>query len=71
MLAVKIKWKGHCAKHPKFNPEAHGRGGIRGGCRSCEALFVVYEASLSIKRMMKVCDDSVPPELPGEHALPS
>jgi hypothetical protein len=70
-LKVKIKWKGTCAKHKKYNPEKHGRGGIRGACQSCEALFVVYDASLKLTRMIHVCEGTESTEQQGSLALDS
>lgn len=70
-LKVKIKWKGSCAKHKKYDPEKHGRGGIRGACQSCEALLVVYEASLNLTSMMRVCEGTKSTEQQGSLALHS
>lgn len=68
-LKIKIKWTSHCMKHPKYNPEKQGSGGIRGGCMSCEALLKVYESSLSFKKMMKVCEGTEPTESQSSLAL--
>jgi hypothetical protein len=40
---IKLKLKGKCPKHPRFNPEL-GRGAIRGGCSECMALYEVVAA---------------------------
>jgi hypothetical protein len=40
---IKLKLKGKCPKHPRFNPEL-GRGAIRGGCPECMALYEVVAA---------------------------
>ena len=40
---IKLKLKGKCPKHPRFNPEL-GRGAIRGGCPECMALCQVVAA---------------------------
>lgn len=42
MLTIKVKWKGKCPKHPRFNPEKQGVGAIRGGCETCNQLVSVY-----------------------------
>jgi hypothetical protein len=31
-----------CEKHPRYNPEKEGRGGIRGNCSRCEFLYAVF-----------------------------
>ncbi len=61
-LQIKIKWKGKCQRHTRFNPEKDGRGGIRGACPSCEALMVVYESSLAVKKMISICEGTEPTE---------
>jgi hypothetical protein len=42
-VRLKLKLKGKCSKHPRFNPEI-GQGAIRGGCRECLALYQVVAA---------------------------
>jgi hypothetical protein len=42
-IHIKMKLKGKCPKHPRFNPEM-GQGAIRGGCRECLALYQVVSA---------------------------
>jgi hypothetical protein len=42
-IHIKMKLKGKCPKHPRFNPEI-GQGAIRGGCRECLALYQVVAA---------------------------
>jgi hypothetical protein len=42
-IRIKVKLKGKCPKHPRFNPEI-GQGAIRGGCRECLALYQVVAA---------------------------
>jgi hypothetical protein len=36
--------KAKCQRHPRFNPELHGRGGIIGGCSTCSDLCDLFEA---------------------------
>jgi hypothetical protein len=40
--------KAKCDRHPRYNPERDGRGGIRGGCSACFALFDLHQARLSV-----------------------
>jgi hypothetical protein len=42
-IHIKMKLKGKCPKHPRFNPEI-GQGAIRGGCRECLAPYQVVAA---------------------------
>jgi hypothetical protein len=42
-VKLKLKLRGKCSKHARFNPEI-GRGAIRGGCRECLALYEVVAA---------------------------
>ncbi len=38
-----VTWKGRCGTHPKYNPREDGEGGIRGGCRRCQALLEIFD----------------------------
>jgi hypothetical protein len=48
-----IRWKGRCHKHPGYNPEIDGQGGIRGGCRRCELLLEIYASHSTLVRLMR------------------
>lgn len=48
-----IRWKGRCHKHPGYNPEIDGLGGIRGGCRRCELLLEIYSNHSTLVRLMR------------------
>jgi hypothetical protein len=41
--------KAKCERHPRYNPERDGRGGIRGGCSACFSLFDLHQARLSLE----------------------
>jgi len=41
-LSLKLKYKGKCEHHPRYNPEIEGEGGIRGACRQCRWLYDMY-----------------------------
>lgn len=43
VIQVKLRLKGKCPHHPRYNPE-HGPGAIRGGCQYCQALYAVTQA---------------------------
>jgi hypothetical protein len=49
-IHIKMKLKGKCPKHPRFNPEI-GQGAIRGGCRECLALCQVVAARIKLPRL--------------------
>lgn len=54
MLKVgSVKWKGRCAKHPAYDPEMDGMGGIRGGCRRCEMLLDIWTHHSKMVRLMR------------------
>lgn len=40
--------KAKCERHPRYNPEREGRGGIKGGCSTCFSLFDLHQARLSL-----------------------
>lgn len=43
-LKVSERVRAKCDRHPRYNPEKDGRGGIKGGCSCCFALFDLYQA---------------------------
>ena len=47
-LKVSERVKAKCDRHPRYNPEREGRGGIKGGCSTCFSLFDLYQARLSL-----------------------
>ena len=47
-LKVSERVKAKCNRHPRYNPERDGRGGIKGGCSTCFSLFDLYQARLSL-----------------------
>lgn len=48
-----IRWHGRCSKHPGYDPEVDGLGGIRGGCKRCEALLDIWTHHAKLVRMMR------------------
>jgi hypothetical protein len=48
-----VRWKGRCSKHPRYNPEIDGLGGIRGGCIRCEMLLEIYSHHASLVRLIR------------------
>jgi hypothetical protein len=59
-LHIKMKVKGKCPKHPRFNPEM-GEGAIRGGCPDCSALYQVVEARDRATRALREFEDLATP----------
>ena len=47
-LRVTERVKAKCDRHPRYNPERDGRGGIKGGCSTCYSLFDLHQARLSL-----------------------
>ena len=43
-LKITERIKAKCERHPRYNPERDGRGGIRGGCSTCFSLFDLFHA---------------------------
>jgi len=47
-LKVTERVKAKCERHPRYNPERDGRGGIKGGCSTCFCLYDLYQARLML-----------------------
>lgn len=47
-LKIAERVKAKCERHPRYNPERDGRGGIKGGCSTCFALYDLHQARLSL-----------------------
>ncbi|MCU1234298.1 MAG: hypothetical protein JWP63_2265 [Candidatus Solibacter sp.] len=50
------KFNGRCAKHKSYNPAVDGAGAIRGNCARCVLLFEIWEASLTLNRLIRKFD---------------
>jgi hypothetical protein len=48
-----VRWKGRCSRHPAYNPEIDGLGGIRGGCKRCEMLLDIYAHHSKLVRSIR------------------
>lgn len=48
-----VRWHGKCSKHPRYDPETDGLGGIRGGCKRCEMLLEIWTHHASLVRLMR------------------
>ena len=47
-LKVAERVKAKCERHPRYNPERDGRGGIKGGCSTCFSLYDLHQARLML-----------------------
>ena len=47
-LKVAERVKGKSERHPRYNPERDGRGGIKGGCSACFSLYDLQQARLTL-----------------------
>ena len=47
-LKISKRVKAKCERHPRYNRERDGRGGIRGGCSTCFSLFDLFHARQSL-----------------------
>jgi hypothetical protein len=47
-LKVVERVKAKCERHPRYNPERDGRGGIKGGCSTCFSLYDLHQARLML-----------------------
>jgi hypothetical protein len=47
-LKVSERVKAKCDRHPRYNPERDGRGGIKGGCSTCFRLYDLRHARLML-----------------------
>ena len=47
-LKVAERVKAKCERHPRYNPERDGRGGIKGGCSTCFSLYDLHQARLTL-----------------------
>jgi hypothetical protein len=48
-----VRWQGRCGKHPRYDPEIDGLGGIRGGCKRCELLLDIWTQHSRLVRLMR------------------
>jgi hypothetical protein len=48
-----VRWKGRCHKHPSYDPQTDGLGGIRGGCTRCDLLLEIWMAHSKLVRLMR------------------
>jgi hypothetical protein len=59
-VRMKLRPKGRCAKHPRYNPE-QGEGLIRGGCSQCLALYQIIAARDRANAALKVLAELATP----------
>jgi len=59
-VRMKLRLKGSCARHPRYNPE-QGEGVIRVGCPHCLALYKVIAARDRANAALKVLEELATP----------
>jgi hypothetical protein len=59
-VRMKLRLKGRCSKHPRYNPE-QGEGVIRGGCPHCLALYQVIAARDRANAALKMLEELATP----------
>ncbi len=47
-LRVTERVKAKCERHPRYNPERDGRGGIKGGCATCFSPYDLHQARVTL-----------------------
>jgi hypothetical protein len=52
-LKIDERVKATCPRHARYNFERDGRGGIRGQCSGCFALFDLYQARIELDRAVR------------------
>ncbi len=52
-LKVTESVKAKCERHPRYNPERDGRGGIKGGCATCFSLYDLHQARLTLDSALR------------------
>ncbi len=48
-LKIAERVKARCERHPRYNPQRDGRGGIKGGCSCCFTLLDLHQAKLTLE----------------------
>lgn len=52
MLNVKIRFKGACPKHPRYNP-SEGEAGLKGNCIICWGLCDVFMLAQKLENCIR------------------
>jgi hypothetical protein len=48
-----LKLKLTCPRHPRYNPELHGQGAIKGGCDDCERIYELFISAIHIRQRVR------------------
>ena len=56
-----VRWRGKCARHPRFDPYLDGRDAIRGNCEKCNALADIHELHGQMVALMRTFAPSQKP----------
>ena len=52
-MNLDLKLKLTCPRHPKYNPELHGQGAIKGGCENCERIYELFISAIHIRQRVR------------------
>jgi hypothetical protein len=63
-LKITERVKAKCERHPRYNPERDGRGGIRGGCSTCFSPFDLHQARLALEAAQREFSQTSRPMVP-------
>lgn len=58
MLQIKLRWKGKCPKHPRYNPEKQGAGYVS-SCRYCPYLYSIHVALRKVRYLQVNFEDEI------------
>src|SRR5579883_2214502 len=54
-----VRVKAKCPKHPRYNPEKQGPGGVKGGCPLCADLSLLHKSVMQLQRLQKAVDTAI------------
>ncbi len=51
MMNLKFRLKLKCAKHPRYDPQKQGEGGIKAGCPECQRMLAIAKIAAEMVRL--------------------
>jgi hypothetical protein len=52
-LRIELKVSGSCPRHPRYDPEKTGEGGIKAGCGLCYSLLALFRDTQMLERKLQ------------------
>jgi hypothetical protein len=52
-LKIRSKITVKCEKHPRYNPEKDGKGGVRGACSTCLHMYTIFNTHRMMMELVK------------------